>query len=197
MICSKKSVYMDFRLTMCFLYHNVLILWQAVGLMVASSYWFYFSTWWFSGPSIVKLLQEVISPSSCIETQTSHHLENKPCHAHQKVSNLTSDSPFFRQKRNTIHSFFFIMCQFCFHYVFALMVMTLLTVPLETLSLNRLLGSLCTVCCSALTHHSLSDFIYLFYFIFVQVTRNYKQTEMSKGIFVPSPALNDRVWEWV
>lgn len=78
-----KSVYMDFMLTACF-YHTALILWQAWWVLwLHCSYWFCFSTWWFSGPSVVKLVQKVIPPSRYIKSRhfttqkTNHFTFNK------------------------------------------------------------------------------------------------------------------------
>lgn len=93
-----KSVYMDFRLTACFC---STLCWSSDKLWVlwlTCSYWFGSSTWWFSGPSVVKLFQKVSPPSRYIESRHLTPPENKLFNIQQgqKVSDFPPKSLFSR-----------------------------------------------------------------------------------------------------
>ncbi len=176
-----KSVYMDCRLTAGF----YTTLWwfsdKLWALRLHCSHWFCFCTWWFSGSSMVKLFEKVIPPSRYIE---SRHLTP------QKTNHFTFKAGKFRSFQPSSYSpeiqgfYVVVFMLICCHYVFAVIFMTLLTVPVATLSLNWLLGSY--VQYVACTDSSLSLRLYLF--IFAQVIRNYitqKWAEHFCGICSP------------
>ena len=140
------------------LQHAALILWQAVGLTVALHLLILFHFVVVLRPFRGKVAPKGHTPFKIYSIQTSHLPENKPFHSQQGWK--VSDSPpeYILQKIQEFYTVVFMLI--CFHYVFALVFMALLTVPVATLSLNWLLGSyLQYVAC---TDSSLALRLYLF-----------------------------------
>lgn len=157
-----KSVCMDFRLTLCF---YTTLCWSSdkLCLKLHCSYWFYFLTWRFSGPSLVKLFQKVKTPSRYIE---SRYLTTQKTN-HFSINKVAKFETFLlRVLSLDIQGFFIVVFMLIlFYYVSPVMFMTLLTVPLAALSLNWLLSVFGFMYSKmpALTHHAISDcFFYLF-----------------------------------
>lgn len=123
-------------------------------LRMLCTYWFCFSLWWFSGPSVLKLFQKVTHPSRCIGSRCLTRSE--------KQTSLSVRLESFPIRRNKV-ILYRLFC--CFHaYLPPLYIFTFAYDAIDSPSsnaVNQLIAWLFVYSMQApLTHRLLSDFIY-------------------------------------